>query len=1422
MGSADRGMTREAGLRADRVVEIMAVLPGGGGRRGSGYLVAAGRVLTAAHVVVDARAVRVRFDADRPGERTVEAAVEWRHTGTDTAVLTVPGADGVEPVAAARFGRVAESDAVLSCTAVGFPRFKLRTDADGAWYRDVEHVRAACAVLSNRREGTLDLEVTPPAADAGADASPWEGMSGAAVLSGGRIVGVVARHHRGDGPGRLAANRVDRWAEHLTAEECRRLEALLGCPLAPADLPDVVPLSAPGPAQVPVQMREAYEAQLRDIAPAALEDRDGELRRLVEFCGGPEPYLWVQAPPWAGKTALAAWIALHPPHGVVPVWFFVTARLASQADSTVYTDAVVHQLAAVAGGEPTRHTTPAARDGERRRLLNEAAQRVARDGGTLLLIVDGLDEDQSGRPSGSGPSIASLLPQQPPPHVRVLVTSRLNPGIPPDVPGDHPLRRCTVWRLGTVAAARHTEHEAAYDLAAALRGDALGRDLVGLLAAAHGSLTLRDLRELTGRRHLALKQRLDSAFGRILREWGGGPDGAHSAEARGYLFAHETLFAAALEAFGPDIGPYRERLHGWARRYAEAGWPADTPAYLLQTYGRMVMSLGDLDWATALVTDVRRHDLMRERTGGDTAGLAEIEAVHDLAVDLPSDGLDHLFGHLAALEVTRDLLVRRNGSLPPEVPIALAELGQTRRAIEAARGVFRLEDRAHALAGVARVLAGSGDPQTADLAREALRLVDAAAAERWDEMPSTDDAMRMAAVALMTAGQEEEALARLDSSPYDDLLSPIRTRVALAMAAHPCAPERAADLLREAVTMARDELPPTERVEALAVAAEAYATIDPRQTGRLYGWIVRLANGANAELPLLTAAATALRDVRPDQAARFTHWAVEAVEEEMEEVREEQEMERITTGYPDDWIAALLAAGLVDEAQQLMEQEEEQDSWLGGMEQERRAIALCRARKGDVETAWRVLEASWRRSALDQRHPEGAAAIATALAAAGRGRQAETVLCTAAARHPWAASEGLAALARHCAADDPEQAARLVKAAESVANRSSREADDPDQDIRFASLATALAALGRYTDAERLAQAISTTSVRAWALAGISMAHAEEGSPDALRLAEAAAEITEDLTDTPFADEALIATAQALGCMGAAEQATNLAHGVSRTFGDRPNQKDFDRVVLAAITGLWAYEPTAAVALADAMEQRLLAGDASLDGPVVGFAGLLVAIGHQDPGRSRRLADAARHAVERNDKLGAEADDSPYHQGRRPQDALVMSLLTAASDPADAKEWLATAEALLEAESPESRWNRGPVAIAYAALGDYETALDMALRYRRAEVLTELAAYVAGIRGTPVFCGIIGENPELWLTRRLATLGMPTDAVGGRQPGAGDDILQAIWRPLAFIPLAQALLNNGWHNAVPVLVDLAPDVVIQIRDVVFQHLGLED
>ena len=68
--------------------------PGQDGSRGSGYLVAPGRVLTAAHVVAGASVVRVRLDVGQDTEVDVQAEAWWADPegskGTDLAVVTIP------------------------------------------------------------------------------------------------------------------------------------------------------------------------------------------------------------------------------------------------------------------------------------------------------------------------------------------------------------------------------------------------------------------------------------------------------------------------------------------------------------------------------------------------------------------------------------------------------------------------------------------------------------------------------------------------------------------------------------------------------------------------------------------------------------------------------------------------------------------------------------------------------------------------------------------------------------------------------------------------------------------------------------------------------------------------------------------------------------------------------------------------------------------------------------------------------------------------------------------------------------------------------------------------------------------------------------------------------------------------------------
>ena len=52
------------------------------------------------------------------------------------------------------------------------------------------------------------------------------------------------------------------------------------------------------------------------------------------------------------QSALTSWFALHPPEDINLVRFFVTGRLAEQADSPAFTEALLEQLACLAGQQP--------------------------------------------------------------------------------------------------------------------------------------------------------------------------------------------------------------------------------------------------------------------------------------------------------------------------------------------------------------------------------------------------------------------------------------------------------------------------------------------------------------------------------------------------------------------------------------------------------------------------------------------------------------------------------------------------------------------------------------------------------------------------------------------------------------------------------------------------------------------------------------------------------------------------------------------------------------------------------------------------------------------------------------------------------------------------------------------------------------
>lgn len=1428
------------GLDIGRVAEIIVTTAAGKGLRGSGYLVAAGRVLTAAHVLTDAVAVRVRFDADRPGERVLDAEVVFTNVAIDVAVLSVAAVAG----GPARFGRVGERDAVLRCSAVGFPAFKLREDEDGSRYRDSEHVQGTCPVLSNRREGTLDLHVPAPRGD-------WDGMSGAVAFSDGRIVGIVVIHHPADGPGRLAVSRADRWAERLSADERKTLEKLLGTELLPDRLPDVLVSTGSG------RTRTGFEELLRDIAPPELLGREAELKDLVTFCAGREPYRWLRGGPWVGKTALVSWFALHPPRGVIPVWFFITSRLAGQADVAAYTEALVHQLAWLAGREPSSHTSPIARDVERRQLLREAAEHVAEDGGTLLLIVDGLDEDQSAR-LGSGVSIASLLPEHPPDNVRVLVTSRPNPALPLSVKPTHPLRRCMVRWLDSTHVARNLEDQARFELNQAFAGDAVEKDIVGLLAAARGGLRPEDLRELSGQALYAVRHRVDSVFGRILRSRS--TVAGEPAERR-YLFAHETLYEAAVHTLGPDIHPYRERIEEWAESYRRRSWPEDTPPYLLESYVPMLAENGDTARAMALATDAARHHRMRAITGSDAAAFAEIDAVRrELRRKNPGD-----VGDLAVLTATEDTLSRRNALMPANIPAIVARLGQLRRAEGLARTVvppsYRPMAKARALAAVARVMAERGEPRAVGLALESERLA-RGIMEDGRPLPAYDvyAVFRDAATALAGAGLGERARGMVGSlrtvllygefdgdveygpsPPFPrfsherrlasreaamalvDVSAALRGRDALL----------AADILDEAEQGAEEEAHASGRVQVLAKVLRACSGSDRERHCRVLGRIERTVTDPAADAlqaaDTLSAAAVALHDVLPERAA---HWAQELSRRFTSGSSTEREWTRTNTGqiaYART-IQTLTALHMIHHAQTLI------DAYVGGEELNHRfrrrwedptssedpmswavlrndslaAIACAWARAGHADKAREALQQRRRPGLFGEVGTETRKAVACALAASGLVAEAEK----------WANSMPgtLAAMAERLCERDRDQAERLV---ESAMNRYSPIIGYADTAF-FEALAGALAACGDQVHAERLARRAVGRTARA--LAAVAPA---VGGGRAARLTADAREFA----DRPYMDsndgrdKGLAAVADALARTRQQDAALSLLAKFvqdmesmdqwGRLISDDPGRR-LNTIRIPLVSSLWEWAPTAAASLADDVERDwddktgpvshiLFHTSHQREYSVDLMARLIAAVGDRDMPRSRRLVGKLKSL------------SLPDDERIRSETWVLAAMAVATTEPDHAEALLLRADARLREYTPDEPLTPRSLnvrAVSHAAAGDYETAEELAERIpagrERATCLASVAALLVGLPddATLVHLDVLsGSRPHL-LRLGADLLGPPTAA----------DIEDRLRRARRLV--AKAMASEEWYHALPVLAQLDRDAVRSVGAVVFSHLDL--
>ena len=316
------------GLEQERVVRLR--VPAADGSLYSfcsGYLVAPGTVLTAAHVLLppgrDGRPApgtpcqcRVLGRAD-----WLSAEVGWVHPVLDVALVN---AAGLGPgLAAARFARLAGTEPVR-WTACGFPSATL-----GPHGRETEHLWGETSPLTLRDSGELGLTIeSRPAGASPAGGSGWAGLSGAAVISDGRLVGIVTEipAHFGGSVNGLRADAF--WAPG----------GLAACLGAVAGLETVAGTE--------------YEPGLRNLRldlpapPADFTGRADDLRALGRSASGATVVAQAVAGlGGVGKTALAVQYGhqLYREQSVDLAWWF------SAQDPAVMYDAMAARYRAVTG-----------------------------------------------------------------------------------------------------------------------------------------------------------------------------------------------------------------------------------------------------------------------------------------------------------------------------------------------------------------------------------------------------------------------------------------------------------------------------------------------------------------------------------------------------------------------------------------------------------------------------------------------------------------------------------------------------------------------------------------------------------------------------------------------------------------------------------------------------------------------------------------------------------------------------------------------------------------------------------------------------------------------------------------------------------------------------------------------------------------
>ncbi|ALV48071.1 hypothetical protein ASR50_34820 [Streptomyces sp. 4F] len=1098
---------------------------------------------------------------------------------------------------------------------------------------------------------------------------------------------------------------------------------------------------------------------LTDVFPLDFVGREEELAELEAFAAAPDgapQYLWLQAGPWAGKTALLAWFAAQRlPAGVDAAHYFIVGRLGTNVREG-FVRVVGEQLASAAGLRRPPAVDPDAPDlGP---LYEAAARARATRHRRLLLIVDGLDEDADADQNGCG--IAGLLPKHPPHDMRVIVAGRHHPHVPLGLVSDHPLRNpgVVVRQLTDSPAARIIRDSAMQELKALVKDPAVGRRLLGLLASVQGALSGQDLADLIGITPLEVEEKLRSMVGRSMA-----PtrvdllplDAQLQAEVdagiQTFVLAHTELQKAAVRALDRNtIAASKMQLHDWADGFRAEGWPEDTPNYLLTGYTRLVRESADTGRLADLVLDPRRQLRLAERSGPDVA-LADLDCV------APSSSSPSL-STAARASASRELLVPRVRPLPGAVSRTIARLGDVRRARNLALASGSAVAKADNLAGVAHVLAAIGHEQAAQTARDAAHWARMALTATGGRDYATDEAEAaagQAALALLATEQERDGLVLLRSTRGSSTArNEAYAEAARMLPSH--RPELLDDLEEQAETLAVEAL---EGDGTGAVALELWATVaavDGTRANRLYDRVLQHAHAVweaaptLANVAVLAATASFLSQARPQEATDLVNTACRHI---------------ASTVLGDVPLTAADAFHLEFDFRHTLAALARARDDIGAVSDVGAVGEGCNDVLARVE-ALLPSEPTFPDASDDNDAPEGERLADEAFRLADQHDDNEAERCL-------------------------EQALTLLPSAGTATGHAP---------VWLPDLAGALVRAEAAGDLEALLELAQSPADRTRAHAAVALAYADTGQSAKAREHAREAAVGAAIRSAPNAHWPF--AAQALAAAGDAEAALALVEQ-QRPPADRSRRAEWrktDRLTRVAVAAeLGPSHPQMSTDLLLPLLEQLHAGSTAprSQGLLIRLAELLPATPH-NLGRAEELTSEVKtEALNRMTRGGPAA--------WQPEEVLVHALLRIRDghDPDQQVNWL-------ELDMRHRGTIHFPVAalaVLHAARGDADAAESAASRIpnprRRAAALSAVASHFTGIPTRP----LPGTDPARAdpFTRNIQHLALTVT------PSASAD------RRTAVHFLSQALNTSGWYHGLRVLAQVEPMAIPPVRDIFLVH-----